>query len=888
MELVDYFARSSIASIFSPPLRGGVDLSGIPSAFQRRVVERDLKKQLVPRLLQADFDLLLIDFIDERFRLWVAEDGGVCTLSNEFLSSGFDVRRSKGAVLKPGSEGHWQLWESGWTSLVALLRSHGLLGRVRINEVSWAKQTESGDGFEPHYSSAQIDVANEFLRRIHRRVAQDIPKTQFLHYPRPFVGADAHQWGRSPFHYLDDYYVHTLNCVLKKDRPDVTIEERSQSKDTTGPTDYAAWNVPIHEHESLESALAADLMIDGIHRVFSESTSIDFLVQGSGLLGEGNLQRVLLVCFAGAVSDRTTHRAPFFSGRGIASNLNQPLIAVADPTLSSAADVALGWYAGNEEVPDLRNRIARVLDHVATKHGCRLVLFGGSGGGFAVMSILRLLKTDAVGVVWNPQTSITEYSQDVVRKYVATAFPGIWRAANEDRACATLPLKSILRRCLDTAGVVHDVTQSPAECRGSLLYLQNANDWHVQKHTAPFMKGNSWQRIGHRSFRRADAPFTVWMGAWGEGHVPPPAPVIRRVLTELVSGTPVQTVARLLDAGVGKSLPPYKRSALDGDIRPSISVRVADGKVEACCDLPPALPNQAQFEYAYYLMAGVQRLAVRWYSANPSATFELPKEATGVRVIGFVRDGMGTVVQSSVAVSVTVEGPRNDPHARHQIVRASELPPDEAIQAKAYWSTIDASQHGTYTARQPWSGEVTRLVKAMGASKVFEFGCNAGKNLAALIEDIPDIFVAGVDINGGAIELARSKGLNAAMGDERSLSLFPDRCFDVVFTVSVLDHIPDASQPLIQLARMSSKAVVLLEPWLGQEGKVVRNFNAKLAQEIDTTPYSYSWDYEKLAKDLLPGWRCESWPLPISTNLGAYYRVYSLTREPGADSSSHG
>ena len=113
-----------------------------------------------------------------------------------------------------------------------------------------------------------------------------------------------------------------------------------------------------------------------------------------------------------------------------------------------------------------------------------------------------------------------------------------------------------------------------------------------------------------------------------------------------------------------------------------------------------------------------------------------------------------------------------------------------------------------------------------------------------------EIEVFGVDINDQAIAYAQESGLNVAIADEDILDLFPVDSFDVVFSVSVLDHLPYPTPVLANLARIARRAVLLLEPWLGEEGKVVRNFNVQQNSMIDTTPYSYSWNYVTLGKQV--------------------------------------
>lgn len=62
-------------------------LDQILSPFQRRVVGYDMDKSFWQKLESLSFDLLLLDFIDDRFDLMRTKDGGLFTLSNEYVSA---------------------------------------------------------------------------------------------------------------------------------------------------------------------------------------------------------------------------------------------------------------------------------------------------------------------------------------------------------------------------------------------------------------------------------------------------------------------------------------------------------------------------------------------------------------------------------------------------------------------------------------------------------------------------------------------------------------------------------------------------------------------------------------------------------------------------------
>lgn len=206
-----------------------------------------------------------------------------------------------------------------------------------------------------------------------------------------------------------------------------------------------------------------------------------------------------------------------------------------------------------------------------------------------------------------------------------------------------------------------------------------------------------------------------------------------------------------------------------------------------------------------------------------------------------------------------------------------EIPSPEIEQqnAESHWGNADINY---YKRIRPWSSYMAEKILEFHPESVFEFGCNVGKNLRAIENVDKNLFVSGIDINKKAVEYGRRENnLRIALGDQHVMDVFPDECFDVSFTVSVIDHLATPIPALKSLCRISSKAVLLLEPWLGKEGKVVKNMGQE-GKLVDTTPYSYSWDYPKMISDHFSEWKLTDTPYPMTSNLGPYYRLYTLVR----------
>lgn len=210
-ELVSYFAKSSLASAFDPVEVPDSYSARLASAFQRRIVQADFAKSFAKALAGLEFDMLLLDAIDERFSLCAFESGGLCTVSTELASTGFNQSRPAGRLIRSGTDEFFSLWERGWAALLAALAAGGRLDRLRINKAFWSERDAEGADYAPAYPRERIAGANAFLRRLYQRMAEDLPGGQFLEFePGLLVGAAEHRWGRCPFHYAPEYYASLL------------------------------------------------------------------------------------------------------------------------------------------------------------------------------------------------------------------------------------------------------------------------------------------------------------------------------------------------------------------------------------------------------------------------------------------------------------------------------------------------------------------------------------------------------------------------------------------------------------------------------------------------------------------------------------------------------
>lgn len=164
----------------------------------------------------------------------------------------------------------------------------------------------------------------------------------------------------------------------------------------------------------------------------------------------------------------------------------------------------------------------------------------------------------------------------------------------------------------------------------------------------------------------------------------------------------------------------------------------------------------------------------------------------------------------------------------------------------------------TYQADDTYS-ELSRVVVAGILSHtpahVLEFGCGTGKHLSRLHE--AGVCTIGVDISPMNVYKAIHKyDLPCVIcGDETYLRHFCN--VDVVFTCSVLDHLPEVVGVVEEFKRIANKAVLL----------------AETQEVLPGSKYYYCHDYAAMGFILVDGF---TWKSPDD---GATYKIWKWIKE---------
>lgn len=96
--------------------------------------------------------------------------------------------------------------------------------------------------------------------------------------------------------------------------------------------------------------------------------------------------------------------------------------------------------------------------------------------------------------------------------------------------------------------------------------------------------------------------------------------------------------------------------------------------------------------------------------------------------------------------------------------------------------------------------ETFRVLRKLGPASLLEVGCGPGELSERIARDLGAKVVA-IDLSERMVELARSRGVDASVGDVQALP-FGDGSFDCVVAAWMLYHVADVDAGLAQIARV--------------------------------------------------------------------------------------
>jgi len=316
-------------------------------------------------------------------------------------------------------------------------------------------------------------------------------------------------------------------------------------------SDYQQWESEVVYWDDIGDFLAASSLTDGLHVVADVSgLPVEILIQGVEAESNGI---ALPVFFTGAVDKRSEKTGPFFSGRTLAEMADCGFVAVSDPTLSVDGSLGLAWYAGSRH-QDAQRKITDLLAKISECFSRELLLIGGSGGGFAALYFGYQLGEKCSVVVWNPQTDIFKYSPSASKAYFESAFgPDILSALQAPRW--EEPTKKFLTDFPITYELMSLAEDGTPPRR--MLIFQNASDWHVGHHFAPFVSAAGFKHMG-RGIHEKDTRRLAILRDFGVDHAPlPSAAVLAAMKSFQTVENDAYAALRVVDAALPAAARPF-------------------------------------------------------------------------------------------------------------------------------------------------------------------------------------------------------------------------------------------------------------------------------------------------------------------------------------------
>jgi ubiquinone/menaquinone biosynthesis C-methylase UbiE len=105
---------------------------------------------------------------------------------------------------------------------------------------------------------------------------------------------------------------------------------------------------------------------------------------------------------------------------------------------------------------------------------------------------------------------------------------------------------------------------------------------------------------------------------------------------------------------------------------------------------------------------------------------------------------------------------------------------------------------------------VSKLAALERPRRVLEVGYGEGIVLATLAARLPGTWLDGLEVDGTALEAARTRcpGATLVRGDACALP-FEDQSFDLVVCLEVLEHLPEPARVTQELERVASHGCLL-------------------------------------------------------------------------------
>lgn len=223
LRLSGYFARSSMISAFASA-RTNLDpfTNRVASGFQRRMLEADTMKLLPSTLMSADFDVLLIDIVDERFHVLARGDERI-TDSPAFRESRYlDGKSGAWRRIVSGGQEHFEEWTHAVDKMLHVIAMLPKKVEVVFLDTDWAVTVAGAAQHTGLLHAGRTPAESNMLYARYREYLRTcLPEGNLIQPPAQVTVSDPNQkWGLAPFHYVQEFYDYVSSRLAALTRTD--------------------------------------------------------------------------------------------------------------------------------------------------------------------------------------------------------------------------------------------------------------------------------------------------------------------------------------------------------------------------------------------------------------------------------------------------------------------------------------------------------------------------------------------------------------------------------------------------------------------------------------------------------------------------------------------
>ncbi|AJC84185.1 hypothetical protein IMC75_04755 [Campylobacter peloridis] len=227
-QIVGYIARTSFASFTSKPYVDQKIIKNILSPYHQKMVLNDMSKTTFKKILNSDFDVLLIDLIDERLNLSVFNEY-IHTLSNEYKKALYKPNQYQ--IVKQFSEKKMSLWKKGFKKFIDFIKTNSLEDKIFLNKFYWTIKVGEESILNKNYTQEFIDKVNTDLDKMYNYFIKNLPNTKVIEYPKSIIYSDPqHKWGLEAFHYNKLMFKWQLDYISLLKNKEIAYIEKNNKK----------------------------------------------------------------------------------------------------------------------------------------------------------------------------------------------------------------------------------------------------------------------------------------------------------------------------------------------------------------------------------------------------------------------------------------------------------------------------------------------------------------------------------------------------------------------------------------------------------------------------------------------------------------------------------